>query len=208
MDWRVVLVEELSRGSRRVPDWNRPSRRIIAVSTRIARQRGWSVVVPYYHPSKRKRIYEKPRIAIIFDISGAISKSFYDTHIDDLNNCIRQVKPEEVWVLYCDYEVRSVEHYEHPSITAIKPPEEIPPSKGLSAYTPAFRYIKEHGHEMRVENIVYLTDLRPTEPLDSINRELQTLFHQVEAKKLLWLVPSDVRDGDFWRPPLGKIVWI
>ena len=208
MDWRRILIEELSEKPRYEPDWKRPSRRIIAVSVSIARQRGWPVVIPYYHPSRYKRVYERPRIAIIFDVSGAISKDFYEAHIKDLNECIRQVDPEELWVLYCDYEVRHVEHHKQPGSIVLKPPERIPQSKTLSAYTPVFRYVGEHRYEMRVKSIVYLTDLRPTEPWEKLSNELPMLFYRTEAKKLLWLISSDVKESDFWEPPIGKTIWI
>ena len=208
MDWRRVLIEELSEKSRYEPDWKRPSRRVIAVSTSIARQRGWSVVAPYYHPSRYKRVYERPRIAIIFDVSGAISKDFYEAHIKDLSECIRQIDPEELWVLYCDNEVRHVEHYKQPGSMVLKPPERIPSSKTSSAYTPVFRCIEELKYEMRVKSIVYLTDLRPTEPWEKLSNELPTLFYRTGAKKLLWLIPSDAKKDDFWEPPIGKTIWI
>jgi len=208
MDWRRILVGELSEKSRYEPDWKRPSRRIISVSTSIARQRGWPVVVPYYHPSRHKRVYERPRVAIIFDVSGAISKDFYEAHIKDLNECIRQIDPEELWVLYCDYEVRSVEHRKWPSSMVLEPPKRIPPSKTPSAYMPVFRYIGEHGHEMHVKSIAYLTDLRPAEPWEKLTNELPTLFYRTGAKKLLWLIPSDAKKDDFWEPPIGKTIWI
>ena len=208
MDWRRILIEELSEKPRYEPDWKRPSRRVIAVGESIARQRGWPVIVPYYHPSRYKRVYERPRIAIIFDVSGAISKDFYEAHIKDLNECIRQVDPEELWVLYCDYEVRHVEHHKQPGSIVLKPPERISQSKTLSAYTPAFRYVGEHRYEMRVKSIVYLTDLRPTEPWEKLSNELPMLFYRTGAKKLLWLIPSDVKEGNFWEPPIGKTIWI
>ena len=208
MNWRRVLVEELSEKPRYEPDWKRPSRRVMAVSTEIARQRGWPIIVPYYHPSRYKRVYERPRIAIVFDVSGAISKDFYETHIKDLNECIRQIGPEELWVLYCDYEVKRVEHYKWPSSMVLEPPERIPQSKTSSAYMPVFRYVGEHKYEMRVKSIAYLTDLRPTEPWDALSSRLPTLFHWTGVRKLLWLVPLDIREHDFWKPPIGRVIWI
>ncbi|RLF09154.1 MAG: hypothetical protein DRJ69_05175 [Thermoprotei archaeon] len=208
IDWRRILVEELSEKPRYEPDWKRPSRRTMAVSTRIARQRGWPVVIPLYHPSRYKCVYEKPRIAIVFDISGAINKDFYKMHIEDLNDCIKHVEPEGLWILHCDYEVRYEEYCRQPGVMRIDLPKEIPSSKGPSAYTSIFKYIKEHKCEKPVRSIVYLTDLRPTEPWNALDRELLTLFHQIRAKKLLWLVPSDVTKGNFWKPCIGKIIWI
>ncbi|RLF09497.1 MAG: hypothetical protein DRJ69_04530 [Thermoprotei archaeon] len=207
-DWRSILVEELSEKPRYEPDWRRPSRRIIAVSTEIARQRGWPVVPPCYHPSRYKYVYEKPRIAIVLDVSGAISKDFYKAHIEELNNCIKRIKPEELWVLYCDNQVRRVKHYKQPGAMMVESPESVPSLRGSSAYTPAFRYIGERRYEIRVKGIVYLTDLRPGEPWEKLSRELPTLFYRTGAEKLLWLVPSDVKEDDFWEPPIGKIVWI
>ena len=180
----------------------------MAVSTEIARQRGWPIIVPYYHPSRYKRVYERPRIAIVFDVSGAISKDFYEAHIRDLSECIRQINPEEPWVLYCDNEVRHVEHYKRPSSMVLKPPKRIPPSKTSSAYTPVFRYIEELKYEMHVKGIVYLTDLHPAEPWEKLSNELPTLFRRTGAEKLLWLVPADVRESDFWNPSIGRIMWI
>jgi len=206
-DWREVLIRELSGKLRHEPDWSRPSRRIIAISANIARRRGRSVVAPVYHPSRYKQVYERPRIAIIFDVSGAISIDFYGSCVISLNECIKHISPEELRTLYCDHEVRREEYYGPSDTKTIKPPEDIPPSKGPSAYTPAFRHMEERG--IRVGNAVYLTDLCPTEPLDIINRELPTLLRLVGIEKLLWLTPSEIREkGDFWKPIVGKIVWI
>ena len=208
-DWRRILIEELSEKPRYEPDWKRPSRRVIAVSESIARQRGWPVIVPYYHPSRYKRVYERPRIAIVFDVSGAISEESYKMYVKGLNDCIGQIGPEELWVIYCDDEVRSVEHYRWPEAMILKPPTGIPRSKGAAAYTPAFQYIARQPFG-RVKSIVYLTDLRPTEPWDELNRRLPTLFYQTGAKKFLWLVPSHIRMSNFWRPPtpIERIVWM
>ena len=206
-DWRKVLIEELSEKPRYKPDWKRPSRRVIAVSTEIARQREWPVVVPYYHPSRNERVYEKPRIAIVFDISGAISEESYKMYVEELNDCIKQIEPEELWVIYCDNEVRSVKHYGWPETMILRPPVGIPRSKGAAAYTPAFQYIAQRCLG-RVKSIVYLTDLRPTEPWDELNRQLPALFCQTGAKKLLWLIPLDVREKTLWEPSIGKVIWI
>ena len=87
----------------------------------------------------------------------------------------------------------------------------VPEFKGhrLTAFYPAFEYMLKNN--IRTKNVVYLTDLYPTYPDNAYEvhtRKIPVLYHQLGIRKLLWLVPSMVKGTNYWRPPVGKIIWI
>jgi len=148
-------------------------------------------------------------IAFIIDTSGSIHETFLGMFVDAINDCMRVIEPAEVWLIQCDQEVTDVKHYVWPHVTALKAPSGLPEFKGerLTAFTPPFRYMVRN--RIRVKNIIYMTDLYPTaESREDLDREIPVLFRRIGARKLLWLVPEDVKGTDYWKPPVGKIIWI
>jgi len=163
-------------------------------------------IIPY--PIYRRKPTVK--ISVIFDTSGSIDANLLGMFVDTLNDVMRTVEPAEVWLFHCDFQVTFVKHYEYPETKLLESPRGIPRPRGgrTTAFTPPFRYMAEHN--IKVKNILYFTDLYPTQetPAD-IEAALPRLVSQIGARKVLWLVPSHIKAlGGYWKPNVGRIIWI
>lgn len=135
VDWKTALAQFLTPREPTTDNWNRPSRRSIAVGA--------------YLPSKNIEFCDL--IVIVVDTSASVTTGELSQFQAEVASIQQQFRPNEILVMYVDYKLNGVE-----SFTPDTPVVMHPKGGGGTAFAPAFAYINKH--QLNPECLVYLTD--------------------------------------------------
>lgn len=135
-DWRAILREFIAATSPTDYRWSPPNRRFIASGL--------------YLPSiDRSGVGE---IAIVVDTSGSIGAEELAQFAGEITAIHDEVKPERIYIVYCDAAVQSVEEFGPSDSIQLSPK-----GGGGTDFEPPFVWLKEQGIEPKC--LIYLTDL-------------------------------------------------
>jgi len=141
VNWKAVLARFLRANNKADFTWQRPNRRMIANGL--------------YLPSMHNPCLEE--ICVVCDTSGSRTDKELNQDLGEISYILRELNPERIHLIQCDYEVNKDEEYSRESL----PLEVTFEGRGGTAFEPAFTYINEkYPHTAAV---IYLTDLEANE---------------------------------------------
>ena len=141
VDWKAVLARFLRANNKADFTWQKPNRRMIANGL--------------YLPSMYNPCLEE--VCIVCDTSGSRTDEELNQDLGEISYILRELNPERIHLIQCDYEVNKDEEYSRESL----PLEVTFEGRGGTAFEPAFTYINEkYPHTAAV---IYLTDLEASD---------------------------------------------
>ncbi|MEA4902563.1 VWA-like domain-containing protein [Desulfitobacterium sp.] len=108
----------------------------------------------------------KAKIAVALDISGSISDEEFNQAIKEVLDIVKNYN-HEITIIECDSEIRRVYN-----VKTIKDIKERINTRGGTKFTPVFEYANNH----KVNLLVYFTDGKGEEKLQSIPKGYKTLW--------------------------------
>lgn len=137
IDWREELIKFFQRTKITEETWRRPQRKFI--------HQGMYLPSPLKEPTGD--------IVVVVDTSGSIGGPELDAFATEMKAIYAFVKPEKLYVMYCDAAVGKVEVFEPGQGDEL---EIKPVGGGGTDFKPPFAWLEKHG--ITPEAFVYLTD--------------------------------------------------
>lgn len=135
VDWINVLARFLDQHRKDDYDWAVPDRRYLSQG--------------FYLPDLHSE--GAGTFAVCMDTSGSVDDELLNRFASELQDVMNRVKPEAVWVIYCDAEVNHHEVFKAGDQLVLHPK-----GGGGTAFAPAFEFIEEHIRECAAT--IYFTD--------------------------------------------------
>jgi predicted metal-dependent peptidase len=139
--WTALLREFMTRPARDDYSWSRPNRRYIGQGL--------------YLPSVRSETIGT--MALILDTSASVDTGMLEQFSAELNAILEEIKPERLFIIQCDKQVRDVQELEPQDY----PFELTAQGRGGTRFQPAFDWIAEH--DIDPVCAVYFTDMDPAD---------------------------------------------
>jgi predicted metal-dependent peptidase len=167
-DWRAILARFIRNNIPVDYTWSRPNRRMVSSGL--------------YLPSVYRE--NMPRLGVAVDTSGSISDAQLASALTETQAIIRECRPEEIIVVYCDAKVGNVEHFGPDDFNV----DFSPTGRGGTAFQPALDYFSS-GDDDPVEAVIYFS------------ADLNCFDHPTEPEyPVLWITSEQCRHSD---PPGG-----
>lgn len=133
VNWREVLARFIVDKSTSDYTWTKPNKRYM----------------PVYLPSL-DAVENITTIVLIVDTSGSIDRELLDEFASEMDS-IRQMVSKEVFVIYVDTKVNSVQQFDADDELKLNPK-----GGGGTSFRPGFKYIEDNG--LQTNCVIYFTD--------------------------------------------------